>query len=269
MAYQLEADPQLLSSEYWGLDIDDLNSFADEVEAPLLSRVAYRAAARRLVTCLSEVMLDNYIEQSFPARMFDPSHNELNDGSVVVILREQVMKAFLPEDKELKWSDADDNKNSPPLSHPIAAYWRRNQTGQIENFGRETVLFPDGVSRYDRFAEMGVLSTAPSGDRRVKCWDLDEVSVTPDMFTVPVSKPKVNRIVELCPLFIDMPIAIKTTVSPEVTIRMIERITDIRVIRTAENDNDQATFLRLRERITNTANDISSLLLPTPVPIPA
>lgn len=253
MGYQLESNPALIGSDYWGgCDIDNPEVRAAYPYADVtLRKPMRRAAAIVLAECLYGVYDDRIDEQPYlpDEQGFNPDPASLITGSVVILNTE-----FLARwDDEAQTEEIAANLEMPeqkwqPIEGPFTALWRRNQleagSDKEAYFGEEYAFYPEEKSLYGHYLAWGVLlnkkqrlgsmkqldgNGSDNGERFLQTWNFREPWLGEDDL-VHLS-PGTNRKYRL--LAVPLPISEvlpSYQEGPDISYRMIQRVMDVSVV---------------------------------------
>ncbi len=274
MAHLLEPKQELLSPEYWGgVDINNPNHFTvPYVEPTTPTRSEHRIAAGQLARVLTDIVNDGGTEfKSHMRPEFDPSNTQLEDGSVVILDQEQLYK----------WVDRKDKKDSPryprtsdtpPITSPFVDYWRSNlgfvKPGGSTHFGDEEAFFEAEEAMYGRHLSWGVLTTAKSGLRMICTWGISVPKYREGLGVGVLGGDKWFRLARALPLEVGVAEAHPQLDLEVVTVRSIQRVSEIRVVHSAQRGKgrDERT---VRERLAEIAGSLIPQRKPDYFPVPA
>ncbi len=174
MAYQLEADPRLMSPDYWGgVDImnpDHLAGLPEEPSVP--NRQSRKLAQRALTGCLDEVLAtDRFHEASLAlSGEIEPTIPDLPQGTTIILDTEYLSKqTYLPSAKK---AERVIDLDATAISDPFTSYWRQNQLSGTTRFGDEQAFFDtEGVEiTYTRALQWGVMARSKRGLPVLRTW---------------------------------------------------------------------------------------------------
>lgn len=271
----LEPKPELLTPEYWGgVDINNPNYFAGPyIEPATPSRSERREAAGELAQVLAGVVKSGGTElRSHMEPEFDPSRIQLEDGSIVILDREFLLRQFNHQGTKKPFTQPHPGYASPPITSPYVDYWRSNigfvATGGSNNFGNEVAIFESEEAMYGRYLSWGVLTTAKSGLRMVCTWAISAPQYCAESggISIPLAGNRWAGYRTARSLPLDVGVAIP---NPQLgKNRTIERTSEIRVIHSAQGrkGKDSRTVM---ERLADIASSLTPQKQPEYFPIPA
>ncbi|MES2971469.1 MAG: hypothetical protein V4702_04055 [Patescibacteria group bacterium] len=213
MTRQIEASPHLVSPDYWGVDISDVDAFQGAPErtwlqnTPSLNRQALSSLCEVIMAAQFNCTVDT--QAASGDERFDPTVSELPDGSVVILQREYVTKNSTPEGQPGELVNLDGNpiakpdQETPPISKPYSEFWKiMRNTGEEwwceseyeADSHQEFALYPDQGMSYGRYLEWGVLTTTADGERLLKkvCFD-DQGPLLPNLWVWAHTRPRIGE----------------------------------------------------------------------------
>ena len=278
MSYQLPANPDLITPEYWGgIDITNPNHFMG-VPDTLISatRKEHRTAAENLACCLQQVIRGDFVETGSLGNEFSPSPSTLADGTVVVIDCEHLMKWTYPNE-DIEWQAPDPVGKGIPIQAPFAEHWKNQQSNigsstESQHFGDERASFPELHTLYGRYLEWGVLFSRTRKEtdevtRYLATWAFCAAKAGPKGLYVPHGGNVIFRRIELLPIDVGAACARPELDIVTCGIRAIERVREVKTIHPANGNREKSPSLR--ERIGELAKGgLGKIVLPSPRPVP-
>jgi len=266
-----QADQALISPDYWqGINIMNPEHFAVAPEMhPVLTKKEDRVAAHALSSCLEQVLEGNSTELRTFHRPFNPTRDQMPDGSVIAIENEQLLLRApvsvtrLPELSSSSLPESD-------LAPPFASYWREHQPTVVgDYFGEDTRVFgnadEDVYIGYGRWVTWGVLLSRKNGERLLSTNALVAARANEaGIVTVPAGgRWEGYRMGTLLPLEVGQANAHPEALLPgDCTSRMIVRVKDVREVRPGAGRLE--TEPSVLERLKDFARGLGGAVVPNP-----
>jgi hypothetical protein len=235
MSHYLPATPELLTPERWdGIDINNPRDFYSERLPVFASPGESQKAAIALAGCLEDVMLGSCetSEVELSEGSFEPSEEDMPDGTVLLLDTESLSKYIFEEGHEPDWKEPEKTEESG-LDSDFLDLWRRRQPAAAEDdFGEETAIFKEEGILYVRAVKWGVILTS-GGQRMLTTWELADPRTTGGGIGIAPGEADmaIGREAKVLPLPINRTVAQPDLQTFHFGIRCIEKVTDIKLVR--------------------------------------
>lgn len=236
MSHHPEPNKELISAGYWnGLDINDPDRFRIQPEPVYLTPLEQHRASVALAHCLDEAMVGNRSEaEVVNGGRFDPSAEEMPDGTVLILDTESLSKYVFVPGHEADWKEPKEEGDSPIGDEYLDMWSRRQPAAEDDAFDEEIAVFKEEDIIYARCLRWGVLLTREDGDnkRLIGTWRLSSVRTSAAGVVVPVHMDNFfGREAETVPLAIGHTEAQADIRSFHFGIRTIDRVNAIRSVK--------------------------------------
>lgn len=280
MAHRIEANPLVLSPEYWdGIDVWNPNHFIGKIDSPephigLLRGGIALGALQRVLTGASDG--NSYLE--VPTRVSyepEPMVRDVPVGSVVVLEKEMIIR-YMQKGRVTEESEPSLDKPTAQIEAPFMRYWLRSSQQGIFSPGIEKAVFPEHGIEYVRRLTWGVVMKQMGGNTFIRGVPFDRPRVGADGKVHVPSRRDRGIIVQRIPF--EMSAAQPTHISGldpsgrDISCYVADRILRAHVIQdntNPKNDRDRTKGKRAGQETLQKIRDKMEDIIKNPIPNPS